>query len=77
MMMTCHFYVLLVVLSCSSMVVLGVELSCNESRTTCPGDVIQCEYQVINGTLQWLAMIPGDPQSEDVLISTTLILWSL
>ncbi len=75
MMMTCHFYVLLVL-----MVVLGQELSSkyNQSSTTCPGDVIQCECKVINGTLHWgLAMIPGDPQSEDVVISTTLILWSL
>ncbi len=66
MMMTCHLTVLLV-FSCSSMVVLGVELSCNQSGTTCPGDVVQCECQVINGTLQWSAMIPGDPQSEDVI----------
>ena len=44
-----------------------VELSCNQSSTTCPGDVVQCECQVINGTLQWSAMIPGDPQSEDVI----------
>ncbi len=50
------------------MVVLGVELSCNQSSTTCPRDVVQCECQVINGTLQWSAMIPGDPQSEDVML---------
>ncbi len=49
------------------MVVLGVELSCNQSSTTCPGDVVQCECQVINGTLQWSAMMPGDPQSEDII----------
>ncbi len=57
MMMTCHFIVLLV-FSCSSMVVLallGVELSCNKSSTTCPGDVVQCECQVTSTTLQWLA----------------------
>ncbi len=45
------------------MVVLGQELSCNQSSTTCPGDVVQCECQVINGTLQWSA---SDPQSEDI-----------
>ncbi len=33
--------------------------------------MIQCECQVSNGgILQWLAMIPGDPQSEDVTIET-------
>ncbi len=38
---------------------------------TCPGgDVIQCECQVINGTLQLSAMIPGDPQTEDITIAT-------
>ncbi len=31
-------------------------------------DVVQCECQVINGTLQWSAMIPGDPQIEDVIL---------
>ncbi len=51
------------------MVVMGVELSCNQSSTTCPGDVVQCEC-VINSNFQWLAMMPGDPQSEDVLIET-------
>ncbi len=51
------------------MVVLGQELSCNQSSTTCPGDVVQCEC-VINGSLQWLAMMPGDHQLEDVLIAT-------
>ncbi len=66
MRMTCHLTVLLVFIG-SSMVVLGVELSCNKSSTTCPGDVVQCECQVINGTLQWSAMMPGDPQSEDVI----------
>ncbi len=68
-MMTCHFIVLLV-FSCSSMVVLGVELSCNQSSTTCPGDVIQCECQVTsdNFVLQWLArdLLSG----EDVLTET-------
>ncbi len=68
--MTNSFVVVLIVFSCSSMVVLGQELSCNQSSTTCPGDVVQCECQVINGTLQWSAMIPGDPQSEDVTIVT-------
>ncbi len=53
MMMTCH-YIVLLVFSCSSMVVLGVELSCNQSSTTCPGDVIQCQCQVISSLLQWL-----------------------
>ncbi len=65
-MMTCHHIVLLV-FSCSSMVVLGVELSCNQS---CPGDVIQCECQVTSDSplLRWLA---HDFQSgEDVLIDT-------
>ena len=56
------------------MVVLGpgVELSCNQSSTTCPGDVIQCECQVTSDSplLQWLAR---DLQSEeDVLIDTYL-----
>ena len=49
------------------MVVLGQELSCNQSSTTCPGDVVQCECQVINGTLQWSTMMPGDRQSEDIV----------
>ena len=53
MMMTCH-YIVLLVFSCSSMVVLGVELSCNQSSTTCPGDVVQCECQVISSLLRWL-----------------------
>ncbi len=46
------------------MVVLGVELSCNQSSTTCPGDVIQCECQVTSDSplLQWLAR---DLQSEE------------
>ncbi len=70
--MTCHFIVFLaIIFSCSSMVVLGVELSCNQSSNTCPGrNLIQCECQVTNGNLQWSAMIPGDPQSEDVIIET-------
>ncbi len=54
------------------MVVLGVELSCNQSSTTCPGDVIQCECQVTSDTplLRWLVR---DLQSEeDVLIETYL-----
>ncbi len=54
------------------MVVLGVELSCNQSSTTCPGDVIQCECQVTSDTplLEWLAR---DLQlEEDVLIETYL-----
>ncbi len=63
-MMTLHC--VLLVFSCSS-IVLGVELSCNQSNTTCPGDVVQCECQVINGTLQWSAMMPGDPKSEDII----------
>ncbi len=49
-MMTCHYSVLLV-FSCSSMVVLGVELSCNQSSTTCPGDVVQCQC-VASGALE-------------------------
>ncbi len=51
----------------SSMVVLGVELSCNQSSTTCPGDVVQCECQVTSSSLQWLAR---DLQSESVPIVT-------
>ena len=48
--------VLLVLLSCSFMVVLGVELPCNQSSTStaCPGDVVQCECQVNSTTLTWL-----------------------
>ncbi len=52
------------------MVVLGVELSCNQSSTTCPGDVVQCECQVTSDSpaLQWLVR---DLQSEeDVLMET-------
>ncbi len=54
------------------MVVLGQELSCNQSSTTCPGDVVQCECQVSSDTplLRWLAR---DLQSEeDVLIYSYL-----
>ncbi len=70
-MMTCH-YIVLLVFSCSSMVVLGVELSCNQSSTTCPGDVVQCECQVTSTSLQWLAR---DLQSEeDVPIATLIFL---
>ncbi len=66
-MMICHF---IIVLSCSSIVVLGVELSCNQSNTTCPGDVVQCECQVSsdNSVLQWLAR--DLLSEEDVLIET-------
>ena len=53
------------------MVVLGVELSCNQSSTTCPGDVVQCECQVTSSTLEWLSR---DLQSEDVLIATLLFI---
>ncbi len=68
-MMICHF---IIVLSCSSMVVLGVELSCNQSSTTCPGDVVQCECQVTSSTLGWLSR---DLQSEeDVSIATLIFL---
>ncbi len=50
------------------MVVLGVELSCNQSSTTCPGDVVQCQCQVTSTNIQWLAR---DLQSEeDVSIAT-------
>ncbi len=62
-MMTRH-YIVLLVFNCSSMVVLGQELSCNQSSTTCPGDVVQCERQVISSLLRWLVR---DFQSEDVL----------
>ncbi len=44
----------LLVSICSSMVVLGVELSCNQ-------DVIQCECVINGGNLQWSAIMPGDP----------------
>ena len=66
-MMIWHF---IIVLSCSSMVVLGQELSCNQSSTTCPGDVIQCECQVTsdNSGLQWLAR--DLLSEEDALIKT-------
>ena len=60
----------LLLVSCSSIVALGQELSCNQSSTTCPGDVIQCECQVTSDSplLQWLAR---DLQSEeDVVIET-------
>ena len=56
------------------MVVLGVELSCNQSSTTCPGDVhvVQCECQVSSTSLQWLSR---DLQSEeDVPIATLFFL---
>ncbi len=54
------------------MVVLGQELSCNQSSTTCPGDVVQCECQVTSSTLEWLSR---DLQSEeDVSIATYLFL---
>ncbi len=68
-MMIYHF---IIVLSCSSMVVLGIELSCNQSSTTCPGDVVQCQCQVTSSTLEWLAR---DLQSEeDVSIATFIFL---
>ena len=60
----------LLFVSCSFIVALGQELSHNQSSTTCPGDVVQCECQVSSDTplLQWLAR---DLQSEeDVLIAT-------
>ncbi len=68
--MRCLSLVILLVFSCSSMVVLGVELSCNQSNTTCPGDVVQCECQVSSDSsvLQWLAR--DLLSEEDVLIET-------
>ncbi len=53
------------------MAVLGVELSCNQSSTTCPGDVVQCQCQVSSSILQWLAR---DLQSEDVSIATLIFI---
>ncbi len=53
------------------MVVMGQELSCNQSSTTCPGDVVQCECQVTSSTLEWLSR---DLQSEDVSIAIYLFL---
>ena len=43
---------------------MGIELSCNQSSTTCPGDVVQCECQVTSDSplLLWLAR---DLQSEE------------
>ena len=49
------------------MIVLGQELSCNQSSTTCPGDVVQCECQVSSAILEWLTR---NLQSEDEVIAT-------
>ena len=62
-MMIYHF---IIALSCSSMVVLGVELSCNKSSTTCPGDVVQCRC-LTSGVLEWSA------SDQDVVIAAYTI----